>query len=301
MSNFVFVFPGQGSQKSGMGKDIYDAHSEAKAVFDQFPDVRDICFEGDAEQLKQTSVTQPAIYLMSVAIDRVLKSKGINPVKTAGHSLGEYAALTSAGVISLEDGMKIVKERGRLMQEAGQTVPGTMAAVIGLDDETVIETCNSIDGVIEAVNFNAPGQVVISGDKTVLENSVSIFKEKGARLVRLLPVSGAFHSSLLTEVGEDFKNFLSSFSFNDFQCPVVANVTAEEYQGKEQIVDLLSKQIYNPVLWVKSIQNIIEKGLTQFVEVGPGTVLKGLIGKINSDTEVVSVGTEIALSEFLNK
>jgi len=301
MSNFVFVFPGQGAQKSGMGKDIYEAHPEAKAVFDQFPDVRDICFEGDAEQLKQTSVTQPAIYLMSVAIDRVLKSKGLNPVKTAGHSLGEYAALTSAGVISLDDGMKIVTERGRLMEEAGQTVPGTMAAVIGMDDETVIETCNSIDGVIEAVNFNAPGQVVISGDKTVLENSVSIFKEKGARLVRLLPVSGAFHSSLLTEVGEEFKNFLSSYSFNDFLCPVVANVTAEEYQGKEQIVDLLSKQIYSPVLWVKSIQNITAQGLTQFVEVGPGTVLKGLIGKINSDTEVVPVGTEITLSEFLNK
>lgn len=301
MNNFVFVFPGQGAQKSGMGKDIYEAYPEAKAVFDQFPDVRDICFEGDAEQLKQTSVTQPAIYLMSVAIDRVLKSKGLNPVKTAGHSLGEYAALTSAGVISLEDGMKIVQERGRLMQEAGQTVPGTMAAVIGLDDETVIEICNSIDGVIEAVNFNAPGQVVISGDKTVLENSVSIFKEKGARLVRLLPVSGAFHSSLLTEVGHEFKNFLSSFSFNDFQCPVVANVNAEEYQGKEQIVELLSKQIYNPVLWVKSIQNITAQGLTQFVEVGPGTVLKGLIGKINSDAEVVPIGTETALSEFLTR
>lgn len=301
MKKAVFIFPGQGAQKSGMGKDIYDTFPVAKEMFDAFPEIRDICFSGTEEQLKQTSITQPAIYLLSVIIDRILKENNLKPERTAGHSLGEYSALVSANVMDWKTGVQLVQERGKRMQDAGQRIPGTMAAIIGLSDETIIETCKKISGVVEPVNFNAPEQVVISGEVQAVQDAMKAFQELKAKMVVPLNVSGAFHSSLLKETAEGFKSFLGNFSFQDPSCPVIANVDAEFYPGKTALPEKLSAQICSPVLWTKMIQKLISEGYKDFIEVGPGNVLKGLMKRIDSTCTVETTKTADELKNVITK
>ncbi len=301
LKKIVFIFPGQGAQKTGMGKDIYEAFPEAKEMFDFFPDIRDICFHGTDEQLKQTSITQPAIYLLSVVIEKILRNNGIIPVKTAGHSLGEYSALASAGVFDWKQGVELVRERGKRMQESGKSIPGTMAAIIGLSDEIVIDTCSKIKGTVEPVNFNAPEQVVISGDVQAVQEAMKAFQELKAKMVVPLNVSGAFHSRLLKGTGDDFKTYLDTFPFNDPSTPVMANVDAEYYSGKQDVPTKLSKQISSPVLWTKMMNRMSSEGNKDYVEVGPGNVLKGLMKRIDPTCNVDTTKTAEEIKSVIEK
>jgi len=301
LKQIVFLFPGQGAQKPGMGRDIYEAFPEARKVFDLFPEVRDLCFNGTSADLKQTSATQPAIYLFSMAVNAVLASAGLLPAAAAGHSLGEYSALASAGFFGLETGMTLVAERGRLMQEAGNKIPGGMAAIIGLDDAKVREICAGLDGVVEAVNFNAPGQVVVSGDAGAVDKSLDIFKEKGARMAIELEVSGAFHSSLLAGVGKTYSAFLADRTWDQPRCKVAANVDAEYYGSPLELQDKLSRQIHSPVLWVDIVKKFAAEGFKEYVEVGPGSALKGLLKKIDPSLSVDTTGSKTELEAAIAK
>ena len=301
MKQVVFIFPGQGAQKAGMGRDLYDAFPEARRVFDAHPDIRDLCLNGTEADLKQTSVTQPAIYLVSMAIRAVLEAKGVRPVAAAGHSLGEYSALASAGVFSVDEGMLLVRERGWLMQDEGSKIPGGMAAIIGLDDAQVKEICAGLTGIVEPVNFNAPGQVVISGEKAAIERSLDVFTEKGARMAIPLAVSGAFHSSLLAGVGKDFGVFLAGKRYAAPSFKVAANVDAEYYAAPSEVPAKLSRQIHNPVLWTAIVKKFVDDGFRDFVEVGPGNVLKGLMKKIDPALKVDTTASAAELNAVLAK
>ena len=301
MKKRVFLFPGQGAQKSGMGKDIYEAFPEAKEMFDAYPEVRDICFTGTEDQLKQTSMTQPAIYLVSVVINAILKKNGIIPECSVGHSLGEYSALVSAGVFDWKTGLTLVQERGKRMQDAGTRIPGTMAAVIGLSDETVKEICSKTAGVVEPVNFNAPEQVVISGEVQSVQDAMKAFQELKAKMVVPLNVSGAFHSSLLKQTGDDFKIFLDTHTYRDPEFQVMANLDNAFYSGAKAVSTNLSKQIYHPVLWTDMMRKLIADGYKDFVEVGPGNVLKGLMKRIDSTCNVETTKTADELKAVILK
>lgn len=292
MGKVAFVYPGQGTQQVGMGTDLYE-NTEVKKMIDNLFDtidnkeLKEVMFNGPEEALKDTKNAQPAIALISVVLTELLKAKGINPDYTAGHSLGEYTALYGSEVLNAEDIMKLISKRGEIMSSSG--IEGTMAAILGLDSSEVEKICTEINGVIEAVNYNDPKQTVIAGEKDVIEANLNLFKEKGARRAMLLAVSGPFHSSLMKPVAENIKNEFSNLTWNNPKLPLIANTTAKELNDVESIQEELFKQTFGPVKWVDIINKLAENGVTKIYEIGPGSVLKGMIKKINGDIEVVNI------------
>lgn len=288
----AYLFPGQGSQFVGMGKDHYDSNPEFAKYADQANDIlgidlKKIMFEGPEETLKQTEFTQPAIFLHSVALYKTLDAK---PDMVAGHSLGEFSALVACGAVSFEDALKIVRRRGQLMQEAGTQNPGTMAAIIGMDDEIVEQVCEEASTAtgkeVIAANYNCPGQLVISGYVEAVEKAVEIAKEKGARMAMLLPVSGAFHSSLMQPALDGLKEQLENLEINTPDCPIYSNYAAEPTTDPEEIRSNLLDQLLNPVRWTQTLRNMLANGADSFVEVGPGKVLQGLVKRTERSAEI---------------
>lgn len=288
----AYLFPGQGSQSVGMGKSHYESNSEFASYIDRANEILDfdlkqIMFEGPGEKLKQTEFTQPAIFLHSVALYITLDA---NPDMVAGHSLGEFSALVACGAVRFEDALKIVRRRGELMQQAGEENPGTMAAVIGMDDDVVERVCKQaseeIDKEVIAANYNCPGQLVISGDVEAVEKAVELLKEEGCRLAKMLPVSGAFHSSLMQPAYDGLKESLQSLEISTPDCPVYSNYTAEPTVDPEEIRSNLLNQLLNPVRWTQTLQNMNQNGADSFVEVGPGKVLQGLVKRTLDDVQI---------------
>ena len=286
----AFVFPGQGSQFPGMCKDLYDAHVEAREMCQAANrllgfSLTDVMFEGTAEDLKQTKVTQPAVFLHSVVAQRLMTIE--TPQMVAGHSLGEFSALVACGALRFEDALLLVSARARAMQAACEANPGTMAAVLGLPDEQVDAICQEQkDGVVVAANFNCPGQVVISGEIEAVDAACVTLKEAGARRALRLPVGGAFHSPLMAPAAEELKAAILKTEFRKPFCPIYQNVTAKAEIEPEIIRENLLKQLTAPVRWTQSVQNMIADGANEFYEFGPGDVLKGLIRKINPEVQV---------------
>ena len=286
----AFVFPGQGSQFPGMCKDLYDAHQEARELC-QAADrllgfsLTDVMFNGTAEDLKQTKVTQPAVFLHSVVAQRLMTIE--RPDMVAGHSLGEFSALVACGALRFEDALLLVSARAHAMQAACEATPGTMAAVLGLPDEQVDEICKAHkDGVVVAANFNCPGQIVISGEVEAVDAACVTLKEAGARRALRLPVGGAFHSPLMAPAAEALAEAINKTEFRKPFCPIYQNVTAQASVEPEVIRENLLKQLTAPVRWTQSVQNMIADGASEFYEFGPGEVLKGLIRKINPEVQV---------------
>lgn len=288
----AYVFPGQGSQFSGMGKDLYDDYKVAKTLFKSANeilgfDITKILFEGSDEDLQQTSVTQPAIYIHSVIISKVLGEK-FRPDALAGHSLGEYSALTAAGTISFDSGLKLVSQRAKAMQKACDLEDGTMAAILGLEDEKVVEICDQIEGLVVAANFNCPGQLVISGSTDAIVSACGIMKSSGAKRALVLPVGGAFHSPLMEPARIELANAIENTDFASPVCPVFQNVVANAVTDPLAIKKNLVDQLTAPVRWTQSVEKMVALGVNHFIEVGPGKVLQGLIKKINPHTKVSS-------------
>ena len=288
----AYLFPGQGSQSVGMGKSHYDDNEEFASYVNRAKDVlgfdlKQIMFEGPEEKLKQTEFTQPAIFLHSIALFNTLDA---TPDMVAGHSLGEFSALVACGAIAFEDALKIVRRRGELMQKAGENNPGTMAAVIGMDDEVVERICKQatqeVGKEVIAANFNCPGQVVISGDEEAIDKAVALLKQEGCRLAKKLPVSGAFHSSLMQPAYDGLKESLEKLDISKPNCPIYSNYTAEPTTDPEEIRSNVLHQLLNPVRWTQTLQNMHENGADTFVEVGPGKVLQGLVKRTLDDVEI---------------
>ena len=288
----AFLFPGQGAQFPGMGKDIYEASQEAKTLFHQANDIlgfniTDIMFGEDAEALKQTQVTQPAIFLHSVILSTVM-GKSFNPACVAGHSLGEFSALVAAKALSFESGLKLVHQRALAMQDACDEVPGTMAAVLGLEDQVIEDVCAKISGIVVAANYNCPGQLVISGEKEAIALACEAMKEAGAKRALPLPVGGAFHSPLMEPAKTKLAAAIEHTSIQDPICPVYQNVVATGITDAATIKTNLIAQLTAPVRWTQSVQQMLSDGATSFTEVGPGKVLQGLVKKIDRSAETSS-------------
>jgi [acyl-carrier-protein] S-malonyltransferase len=274
-----------------MGKDLYETSTLAKELFEQANEIlgfriTDIMFEGTAEQLKETKVTQPAVFLHSVIFAKTLDH--FKPEMVAGHSLGEFSALVANGTLSFEDGLKLVSQRAIAMQKACEIKPSTMAAVLGLDDKIVEDVCNAIDGIVVAANYNCPGQLVISGEFSAVEKACEALKEAGAKRALLLPVGGAFHSPMMEPAREELAAAIEATKFSNPICPVYQNVTASAVSDAHEIKKNLIIQLTAPVKWTQSVQQMITDGATSFTEVGPGKVLVGLVNKINRDMETIS-------------
>ena len=288
----AYIFPGQGAQFTGMGKDLYENSPLAQELFEKANDIlgfriTDIMFEGTAEELKETKVTQPAVFLHSVILAKTL-GDDFKPEMVAGHSLGEFSALVANGALSFEDGLKLVSQRALAMQKACEIKPSTMAAVLNLDDKIVEDICASIDGVVVAANYNCPGQLVISGEYKAVEEACEKMKEAGAKRALILPVGGAFHSPMMEPAREELAAAIEATTFSTPICPVYQNVTATAVSDAEEIKKNLIIQLTAPVKWTQSVQQMIADGATSFTEVGPGKVLVGLVGKINKEAETFS-------------
>lgn len=287
----AYVFPGQGAQFTGMGKDLYENSALAKDLFEKANEIlgfriTDIMFEGTADALKETKVTQPAVFLHSVILAKTLAD--FNPEMVAGHSLGEFSALVANGALSFEDALRLVSKRAMAMQKACEITPSTMAAVLGLEDKIVEDVCASIDGVVVAANYNCPGQLVISGETTAVEKACEAMKAAGARRALVLPVGGAFHSPMMEPAREELAAAIEATTFAQPICPVYQNVPASAVSDPAEIKRNLITQLTAPVKWTQSVQQMIKDGATSFTEVGPGKVLVGLVNKIDNSVETIS-------------
>ncbi|AYN66616.1 [acyl-carrier-protein] S-malonyltransferase [Euzebyella marina] len=292
----AYIFPGQGAQFVGMGLELYEKYPIAQELFEKANEIlgfsiTDIMFEGSAEDLKETKVTQPAIFLHSVILSKVL-GDNFKPDMVAGHSLGEFSALVANGTLNFEDGLKLVSQRALAMQKACELKPSTMAAVLGLDDEVVERLCEETSGIVVAANYNCPGQLVISGEVEAIESACEKMKEAGARRALVLPVGGAFHSPLMEPAREELASAIENTKFSEPKCPVYQNVTTVAVNDAAEIKKNLISQLTAPVKWTQSVENMVKDGATQFIEVGPGKVLQGLVRKIAKDVE--SRSAEIA-------
>jgi [acyl-carrier-protein] S-malonyltransferase len=288
----AYIFPGQGAQFSGMGLDLYENSPEAQELFEKANEIlgfniTDIMFEGTAEQLKETKVTQPAIFLHSVILAKTL-GDSFQPEMVAGHSLGEFSALVAAGALSFEDGLKLVAQRALAMQKACEAAPSTMAAVLGLEDDIVEKICATTDGIVVAANYNCPGQLVISGEVEAINKACDTLKDEGARRALVLPVGGAFHSPMMEPAREELATAIDNTTFSTPNCPIYQNVTASAVTNENEIKANLISQLTAPVRWTQSVQQMIADGALLFTEVGPGKVLQGLVKKINRASETAS-------------
>ena len=296
MSKIAFVFPGQGTQFVGMGKDIYENSEIAKKEFDEIFgslsfDLKDAMFNGPEETLKKTKYTQPAIVAMSLVLEKLVRAKGITPDFVAGHSVGEYAAMGSAGFLTLSEAVKLTSFRGEVMNEIAEQVNGGMAAIIGMESSDIIEALKEVDGVVEAVNFNEPKQTVIAGDKEAIEKACEVLKSKGARRAMPLAVSGPFHSSLMKPAGEKLREEAEKYNFKDAEVTLVANTTADFLTKPEEIKAEIYAQSFGPVKWVDTIKKLKENGVDTIYEIGTGKVLAGLIKKIDKEIKVVNINS----------
>ncbi|CAA0169498.1 Malonyl CoA-acyl carrier protein transacylase [Tenacibaculum maritimum] len=292
----AYIFPGQGAQFPGMGLDLYEQSPLAQGFFEKANSIlgfsiTDIMFEGTAEELKQTKVTQPAIFLHSVILSKVL-GNDFKPEMVAGHSLGELSALVANGALSFEDGLKLVSKRALAMQKACEAKPSTMAAVLGLEDKVVEEVCNDIEGIVVAANYNCPGQLVISGEIEAINKACEALKEKGAKRALVLPVGGAFHSPMMEPAREELAAAIEATEFTTPSCPIYQNVVAKAVTDPVEIKENLIMQLTAPVRWTQSIQQMIADGGTEFIEIGPGKVLQGLMRKIDRSVTANGVSVE---------
>ncbi|MDI3478285.1 MAG: [acyl-carrier-protein] S-malonyltransferase [Thermoanaerobacterium sp.] len=304
----AFIYPGQGAQYAGMGKEIYDNFSEAKEVFEEANDslgydIAKLCFEGPDEELMKTENTQPAILTVSIALTKVLSNKGIKADVTAGLSLGEYSALVYSGALSFKDAVRLVKKRGEYMQNAVPIGIGGMAAIIGLDNETVENICYDVKdvGIVEPANYNCPGQLSIAGEIKALEKAVELAKVKGAKKAVMLPVSAPFHCSMLKEAGIKLEGDLKQIYTYDMSVPVITNVTAD-YLKMDEVKKMLVRQVSSPVLWEQSIRRMIEDEVDTFIEIGPGKTLTGFMKRIDKGKKALNfedMGTLVKLLSSL--
>jgi [acyl-carrier-protein] S-malonyltransferase len=308
MKKTAFVFPGQGSQYVGMGKEFYNHFPLSREVFEQVDErlgvsLSEICFNGPEEELKLTINTQPAILTTSVAILKVVEKEGVKPDFVAGHSLGEYSALVAAGSLSYTDAAWLVRQRGTFMQEAVPPGEGTMAAIMGLDQDKVEALCREVSdvGVVEPANYNCPGQIAIAGATPAVQKALILAKTYGAKRAVLLPVSGPFHSSLLRPASVKLKEVLEKVQISPARIPVVANITAEITTDPAEIRQNLIDQVSGSVRWEQSIRKLIDLGVSVFVEIGPGKVLSGLIKKIAKDAEIYNIEDMVSLGETILK
>ena len=317
MAKTAYLFPGQGSQFVGMGRDLYDAYTVVRDLFDRADEVLDVPLTrfmfgkepsgADAEEiLKQTDVTQPALFVHSLAAVAILESRGVTAEMTAGHSLGEYSALAAAGAVGFEDGLRVVRLRGELMAAAGEERPGTMAAVLGMDDADVTNLCleasEAPDSIVEPANFNAPGQVVISGDISAIKRAETLAAERGARRFVRLPVSGAFHSPLMEYARDGLAGALVKLDIQPPACPVYLNVTAEPTTDPDEIRQRLLEQLMAPVRWSQTLRRMHRDGAVRFVEVGAGKVLTGLVRRtLGREVEAQTAGTSEEISTIPNQ
>lgn len=307
MGKLAFVFPGQGAQTVGMGQALAEAYPVAGDVFDRAgaalgADMRSLCFDGPEEELKKTENTQPAILTVSYAVLEILRQEGFVPEITAGLSLGEYTALVCAGVVSFEDAVKTVRQRGRFMQDEVPQGIGAMAAIMGIDDSLVIEACGfaSQFGICEPANFNCPQQLVIAGEIEAVVKGVEKAKELGAKKAVMLPVSAPFHTSMLKGAGEKLARVLADIPLNAFEIPVISNVHGTAYPGPESVQELLVKQVSNPVRWGTCVQTMIDAGVDCFVEVGPGNALSKFIKRVSKDVTILNVEDVESLEKTLD-
>ena len=281
----AYIFPGQGAQFTGMGKDVYETSDVARELFERANeilgfDITKIMFEGSADELKETKVTQPAIFLHSVALFKALGDSAV-PQMVAGHSLGEISALVANGVLSFDDGLRLVSQRAQAMQKACDSVPSTMAAILGLEDELVEAVCADVDGVVVAANYNCPGQLIISGEIEAVNEACERLKERGAKRALVLPVGGAFHSPLMEPAREELAAAIEKTTFSTPTCPIYQNVSTTAVTDPAEIKKNLLFQLTAPVKWTQSVENMLKDGATKFIEVGPGKVLQGLVKKVD--------------------